>query len=108
MNSQNPSTDLQKTVPADYVPPVSLHRFCHITGLSLGWRTGRRILRCEANSRFHRPFSPVGCEFVHEGREIESGCFTYERAVEDTLGLQRGIAPSLFPNQALHRPLLVA
>jgi hypothetical protein len=34
----------EKTVPAEYVPPMSLHRFCEITGLSKAsaWRYGKR------------------------------------------------------------------
>jgi hypothetical protein len=44
MKSQNSSANPQKTVPAEYVPPTSLHRFCEITGLSKAsaWRYERR------------------------------------------------------------------
>src|SRR5262245_16458499 len=40
MNSNNSSTNPEKSVPAEYVPPMSLHRFCQITGLSKAsaWR----------------------------------------------------------------------
>src|SRR5262249_32473544 len=44
MNPQNSSANPQKTVPAEYVPPMSLHRFCQITGLSKAsaWRFEKR------------------------------------------------------------------
>jgi hypothetical protein len=44
MNSQNSIGNAQKTVPAEYVPPMSLHRFCEITGLSKAsaWRYEKR------------------------------------------------------------------
>jgi hypothetical protein len=44
MNSQNSSANPHKTVPAEYVPPMSLHRFCRITGLSKAsvWRYEKR------------------------------------------------------------------
>ena len=44
MNPQNSSANPQKTVPAEYVPPMSLHRFCQITGLSKAsaWRYEKR------------------------------------------------------------------
>jgi hypothetical protein len=44
MNSQNFSANPQETVPAEYVPPMSLHRFCQITGLSKAsaWRYEKR------------------------------------------------------------------
>jgi hypothetical protein len=44
MNSQYCSTDAQKTIPPEYIPPMSLHRFCEITGLSKvsAWRYERR------------------------------------------------------------------
>jgi len=44
MNSQNSFANAQKTVPAEYVPPMSLHRFCEITGLSKAsvWRYEKR------------------------------------------------------------------
>jgi hypothetical protein len=44
MNLQNSSANPQKTVPADYVPPMSLHRFCQITALSKAsaWRYEKR------------------------------------------------------------------
>jgi hypothetical protein len=44
MNSQNSSANAQKTVPAEYVPQMSLHRFCQITGLSnaSAWRYEKR------------------------------------------------------------------
>jgi hypothetical protein len=32
MKSQNSSANAQKNVPAEYIPPMSLHRFCEITG----------------------------------------------------------------------------
>src|SRR5439155_4818323 len=40
MNSQYCSTNAQKTIPPEYIPPMSLHRFCEITGLSKvsAWR----------------------------------------------------------------------
>jgi hypothetical protein len=43
MKSQN-SSDPLKTVPAEYLPPMSLHRFCQITGLSKAsaWRYEKR------------------------------------------------------------------
>src|SRR5438105_2183551 len=34
MNSQHSSANAQKTIPPEYIPPMSLHRFCEITGLS--------------------------------------------------------------------------
>ena len=34
MNSQNFFNKPQKTVLAEYVPPMSLHHFCEVTGLS--------------------------------------------------------------------------
>src|SRR5207245_7344215 len=44
MNSQNSSANAQKTVCAEYIPPMSLHRFCEITGLSKAsaWRYEKR------------------------------------------------------------------
>jgi len=44
MSSQNSSANAQKTVPHEYVPPMSLHRFCEITGLSKvsAWRYEKR------------------------------------------------------------------
>jgi hypothetical protein len=44
MNLQNSSINPQETVPAEYVPPMSLHRFCEITGLSKAsaWRYEKR------------------------------------------------------------------
>src|SRR4029077_20840047 len=44
MNSQNSPANPQKTIPAEYVPPMLLHRFCEITGLSKGsaWRHEKR------------------------------------------------------------------
>ena len=44
MNSQNSSTNARKTVPPEYVPPMSLHRFCEITGVSKvsAWRYEKR------------------------------------------------------------------
>src|SRR5215469_13523756 len=44
MSSEYFSAKPQKTVPAEYVPPMSLHRFCEITGLSKAsaWRYGKR------------------------------------------------------------------
>ena len=44
MSLQNFSANAQKTVPAEYVPPMSLHRFCEITGLSKvsAWRYEKR------------------------------------------------------------------
>src|SRR5882757_7017867 len=44
MSSQNFSANAQKTVPPEYVPPMSLHRFCEITGLSKvsAWRYEKR------------------------------------------------------------------
>src|SRR6266576_2906470 len=44
MSSHNSSTNAQKTVPPEYVPPMSLHRFCEITGLSKvsAWRYEKR------------------------------------------------------------------
>src|SRR5437773_3027959 len=43
MNSHNSSSDL-RTVPPEYVPPMSLRRFCEITGLSKvsAWRYEKR------------------------------------------------------------------
>jgi len=34
MNSHHLSVNAQRTIPPEYVPPMSLHRFCQITGLS--------------------------------------------------------------------------
>jgi len=44
MNSHHFSTNAQKTVPPEYVPPMSLHRFCEITSLSKAsaWRYEKR------------------------------------------------------------------
>ena len=44
MNSQNSPAEAQKTVPAEYIPRMSLHRFCEITGLSKvsAWRYEKR------------------------------------------------------------------
>jgi hypothetical protein len=44
MSSHNSSTNAQKTVPPEYVPPMSLQRFCEITGLSKvsAWRYEKR------------------------------------------------------------------
>jgi hypothetical protein len=44
MNPQNSYANANKTVPAEYVPPMSLHRFCEITGLSKAsaWRYEKR------------------------------------------------------------------
>jgi hypothetical protein len=44
MNSQNCSANTEKTVPAEYVPPMSLQRFCQIIGLSKAsaWRYEKR------------------------------------------------------------------
>jgi hypothetical protein len=44
MNLQNSSAKPQKIVPAEYLPPISLHRFCEITGLSKAsaWRYEKR------------------------------------------------------------------
>jgi hypothetical protein len=44
MNLQDSSDNVQKTVPAEYIPPMSLHRFCEITGLSKAsaWRYEKR------------------------------------------------------------------
>jgi hypothetical protein len=44
MNSHHSSANPQKTVPAEYMPPMSLHRFCQITGLSKAsaWRYEKR------------------------------------------------------------------
>src|SRR6266480_8095611 len=40
MKSLNSTGNAQKSVPAEYVPPMSLHRFCQIIGLSKAsaWR----------------------------------------------------------------------
>src|SRR4029453_10873020 len=44
MNSLNSSATAQRTVPPEYIPPMSLHRFCEITGLSKvsAWRFEKR------------------------------------------------------------------
>src|SRR6266496_6848707 len=44
MNSQYCSTNAQKTIPPEYIPPMSLYRFCEITGLSKvsAWRYEKR------------------------------------------------------------------
>ncbi len=44
MNSQNCSANARKTVPVEYIPPMSLQRFCEITGLSKvsAWRYEKR------------------------------------------------------------------
>jgi hypothetical protein len=40
MSSQNFSAKTQRTIPPEYIPPMSLHRFCEISGLSKvsAWR----------------------------------------------------------------------
>jgi len=44
MNAQNSSAHSQNSVPPQYVPPMSLHRFCQLTGLSKAsaWRYVKR------------------------------------------------------------------
>src|SRR6184192_1047604 len=44
MSSQNSSANAQKIVPPQFIPPMSLHRFCAITGLSKAsaWRYEKR------------------------------------------------------------------
>src|SRR5215470_17998100 len=44
MNSHNSSANAQKTIPPEYVPPMSLHRRCQITELSKAsaWRYEKR------------------------------------------------------------------
>src|SRR5690242_21764696 len=44
MRSLNSSANAPTTVPPEYVPPMSLHRFCEITGLSKvsAWRYEQR------------------------------------------------------------------
>jgi hypothetical protein len=44
VNSQNSTANAQKTVSTEYVPPMSLHRFCQIIGLSKAsaWRYEKR------------------------------------------------------------------
>ena len=44
MSSHDSSTNAQKTVPAEYVPPMSLHRFCQLIGSSKAsaWRYEKR------------------------------------------------------------------
>jgi len=44
MNSKHSSTSAQETIPPEYIPPMSLHRFCEITGLSKvsAWRYEKR------------------------------------------------------------------
>src|SRR6516225_5240946 len=44
MNPLNSSATSQRTVPPEYIPPMSLHRFCEITGLSRvsAWRFEKR------------------------------------------------------------------
>src|SRR5438874_5332244 len=44
MNLPTSSANAQRTVPAEYIPPMSLHRFCEITGLSKAsaWRYEKR------------------------------------------------------------------
>ena len=44
MNTQNSFANAQKTVLAEYIPPISLHRFCEITGPSKAsaWRYEKR------------------------------------------------------------------
>src|SRR6266480_4354787 len=44
MHSQNSYTNTQRTVSPECVPPMSLHRFCEITGLSKvsAWRYEKR------------------------------------------------------------------
>jgi hypothetical protein len=44
MSSLDVSTNVQKTVPAEYIPPMSLHRFFEIAGLSKAsaWRYEKR------------------------------------------------------------------
>src|SRR6516225_9721828 len=45
MNPLNSSATSQRTVPPEYVPPMSLYRFCEITGLSnvSAWRFEKRV-----------------------------------------------------------------
>src|SRR5437763_17040142 len=44
MSSQNSSANAQKIVPPQFIPPMSLHRFCEITGLPKvsAWRYEKR------------------------------------------------------------------
>jgi hypothetical protein len=44
MNSKHSSSSAQRTIPPEYVPPMSLHGFCEITGLSKvsAWRYEKR------------------------------------------------------------------
>jgi hypothetical protein len=44
MNPLNSSATSQRTVPPECIPPMSLHRFCEITGLSKvsAWRFEKR------------------------------------------------------------------
>jgi hypothetical protein len=44
MSSHNYSSEASKTVPPKHIPPMSLHRFCEITGLSKvsAWRYEKR------------------------------------------------------------------
>jgi hypothetical protein len=44
MNTLNSSAISQRTVPPEYIPPMSLHRFCEITGFSKvsAWRFEKR------------------------------------------------------------------
>jgi hypothetical protein len=44
MSSQNSSINAEKTVAPEYIPPMSLHRFCEISGLSKvsAWRYEKR------------------------------------------------------------------
>ena len=44
MNSQNSSANAPKNRSVEYIPPMSLHRFCEITGLSKAsaWRYEKR------------------------------------------------------------------
>jgi hypothetical protein len=50
MNSHNFSANELKTVPAEYVPPMSLHRFCEITSLSKASAWRLRKTRLAPNS----------------------------------------------------------
>ena len=44
VSPENLANQVQKTVPAEYIPPMSLQRFCEITGLSKtsAWRYEKR------------------------------------------------------------------
>src|SRR5260370_1332775 len=74
MSSQDFSTNVQKTVPAEYIPPMSLHRRCEITGLSEGaasrYESGHRHFNqnCEWLNRYTATSEIESRVTIHESR----------------------------------------